>query len=71
MVKMVKMVPFSIFDPQNDFFLQFLTFRPWGGRLRKRVKNLVEFGDFWVPKSPKAHFGLILTKNGFTRAYET
>ena len=62
-VKMVKMVQFSIFDLQNDLFLQFLTFRPWGGRLRKRVKNLVEFEDFWDPKTLQTHFGLIFTKN--------
>ena len=63
MVKMVKMELFSIFYPQIDIFLQFLIFRPWGGRLRKRVKNLVEFEDFWDPKSLKTHFGPIFTKN--------
>ena len=63
MVEFMKMVPFSILDPQNHFVLHFLTFCPWGGRLRKRVKNLVEFEHFWDPKSLKTHFGPIFTKN--------
>ena len=56
------MEPFSIFDPQNRIFAHFLTFRPWGGRLRKTVKNLVEFEDFWEPQSPKTRFGAHFSK---------
>ena len=62
MLKMVKMEPFLIFDLKSWFSAHFLNFRTWRGRLRKTVKNLVEYEDFWEPESQKTHFGLILAK---------
>ena len=55
---------YAIFDfrPQKWLFAHFLTFCPWGGHLRKRMKNLVVYWDFWDPKSQKSHFGHFFAK---------